>query len=248
VFQNRPVRTLTASREELSALGVRKESQREGEIRVIDVDGFDRSACGGTHVRSTGEIGLIFISGFERYKGGTRVEFVAGGRALRLLRNDHELLKKLSGLYSATPDSIAELTQKLMQERASLTRDNEHLRSQLLDVEAEGLIKNPSRIGDTAIVRTIFSGRSLDNVKVLAQKIALHPRTLAILGIADACQVVVARSKDLPGSCNDAVKQSISRFGGKGGGRPELAQAGGFAKENLDSWLQSLQDYFSVLI
>ena len=248
VFQNRPVHILTTSREELSSLGVRKESQREGEIRVIDVDGFDRSPCGGTHVRSTGEIGLIFISGFERYKGGTRVEFVAGGRALKLFQKDHDLLKKLGSLYSATPDSIPDLTEKLLQERANLSRDNEHLRDQLLDAEAEKLLEHPAKIGNTLLVRNVFSGRSLDSVKLLAQKVALRPRTLAILAIADACQVVVARSKDLHGSCNDAVKQAINGLGGKGGGRPELAQAGGFSKDSLDSWLQSLEDYFSGIL
>ena len=61
---------------------------------MIDVEGFDRSPCGGTHVRSTGEIGLIFVTDFERYKGGTRIEFVGGGRALNALSKDHELLKK----------------------------------------------------------------------------------------------------------------------------------------------------------
>jgi len=97
-------------------------------------------------------------------------------------------------------------------------------------------------------VRSVLEGRSLENVKVLAQKIASRPRTLAILALRDACQIVVARSKDLPGSCNDAVKKAISMFGGKGGGRPESAQAGGFSPEATESWLQSLEDYFSSIV
>jgi alanyl-tRNA synthetase len=244
VFQNRAVRILTTDREKLNELGVRKESDREGEIRVIEVDGFDRSPCGGTHVRSTGEIGLIFISGFERYKGGTRVEFVAGGRALKLLQKDHELLKKLCRLYSAALDSIPDAAEKLLQERTSLSKENENLRGQLLDMEAAELLNSSAKTRYGSTVRRVYSGRSLESVKALAQKVTANPGGLAILGIADACQVIVARSRDLPGSCNDAVKQAISRFGGKGGGRPELAQAGGFSPDSLERWMEALDQYF----
>jgi alanyl-tRNA synthetase len=244
VFQNRPVHVLTTDRESLRSLGVRKESQREGEIRVIDVESFDRSACGGTHVRNTGEIGLICILGFERYKGGTRVEFVAGNRALRSFQRDHALLKKLSRLYSAVPDAIPELTEKLLQERISLSREIENLRDQVLDVEAKELVGSSEQTSYAATVRKIYSARSLESVKTLAQKVVARPGMLAIFAISDALQVVVARSKDLPGSCNEAVKQAASELGGKGGGRPELAQAGGVPADSLDSWMAALEKYF----
>jgi alanyl-tRNA synthetase len=208
------------------------------------VEGFDRSPCGGTHVRNTGEIGLICILGFERYKGGTRVEFVAGNRALRSFQRDHALLKKLSRLYSAVPDAIPELTEKLLQERISLSREIENLRDQVLDVEAKELIERSEQTSYAATVRKVYNARSLESVKMLAQKVVARPGTLAILAISDALQVVVARSKDLPGSCNDAVKRAASEFGGKGGGRPELAQAGGVPADSLDSWMLALENYF----
>jgi alanyl-tRNA synthetase len=244
LFQNRPVHILAADRDSLLALGIRKESNREGEIRVIDVEGFDRSACGGTHVGNTGEIGLIYVSGFERYKGGTRVEFVAGNRALKLLHRDHELLKKLSRICSAAPDQVPDLTEKLLQERTEISRENENLRNQLLEMEAEELAANPVKNRHVSTVRRVYAGRSLESIKALAQKVCSRPGMLTILALSDACQVVVARSKELPGSCNDAIKQATSRFGGRGGGRPEFAQAGGFGADVLDSWLQALEDYF----
>jgi alanyl-tRNA synthetase len=247
VFQNRAVTILMADKQTLGSLGLRKESQREGEIRIIDVEGFDRSACGGTHVRSTGEIGLIGILGYERYKGGTRVEFVAGGRALRAFQSDRELLKKLCRLYSAPPDTIPEIADKIFQERMALARENETLQNQLLEWEAKELLARPSRTAYASTVRGIYTGRSLESVKTLAQKLTAQPGTLAILAIADACQVIVSRSKDLSGSCNDAVKSAIAKLGGKGGGRPELAQAGGFSADSLDSWLQALESYFLSL-
>jgi len=247
VFQNRPVHVIMTDRDGLGSLGIRKESQREGEIRVIDVDGFDRSACGGTHVRNTGEIGLICILGYEKYKGGTRLEFVCGGRALKAFQKDHELLKRLSRLHSAIPEAIPEVTEKLLQEKMSLGREVEDLRDQILDVEAKELLASMERTAYAATVRKIYSGRSLENIKTLAQKVVGQHGALAILAISDAKQIVVARSKDLPGSCNDAVKRAVSELGGKGGGRPEFAQAGGFPEDALPQWMQSLENFFLQL-
>ena len=247
VFQNRAVHTLTTDRDSLSSLGVRKESQREGEIRVVDVEGFDRSPCGGTHVRSTGEIGVICVLGYERYKGGTRVEFVAGGRALGAFQKDHELLKRLSRLHSAAPDSLPAIAEKLLQERTTLLRENENLRNRLLEMEAAELLANPAVTAYGSVVRRIYTGRGMESIKSLAQKVTAQPGMLVLLALADSCQIVVARSKDLDGSCNDAVKRAASGLGGKGGGRPELAQAGGFQPDSLEGWLQALENYFSTV-
>ncbi len=244
VFGNRPVNILTTDRDSLSALGVRKESQREGEIRVIDIDGFDRSPCGGTHVRQTGEIGLVFVSGFERYKGGTRVEFAVGGRALRLLQTDHELLKQLARIYSATPGNIPALAEKQAQERVAFVRENEMLRDQLLVMEAAELLQSATKTEHGLLVSKTFTDRKMDAVKSLAQKLTAGDGVIAVLGIADACQIVAARSRNLPGNCGEAIKKTAAELGGKGGGRPEFAQAGGFAAESFDSWMTALHKYF----
>ena len=247
VFEDRAVHVLTTDRVNLGSLGIRKESQREGEIRVIDVEGFDRSACGGTHVRHTGEIGIVAILGFERYKGGTRVEFAAGQRALKILSGDHALLKELCGLYSTGPDNLADMTEKLFQERAALSKEKDRLQAQLLDMEAESMIAGAGQAGRTAIIRRTYSGRKLEDVKVLAQKLAAHPGIVAILAIDDARQLVVARSAGLPGSCHEAIRQVTAEFGGKGGGRPELAQAGGIPADSLDACLAALEKHFSSI-
>ena len=247
-FENRAVHVLTTDRASISSLGVRKDSQREGEIRVIDIDGFDRSPCGGTHVRNTGEIGIIFILGFERYKGGTRVEFAAGGRALKVLHRDHELLKKLARIYSAIPESIPEQTEKLFQEKTSLGRENELLQEKLLEVEAGELLQSSEKTGRGRMVYKTYTGRKLETVKTLAQKLTANSGVIAILGIADACQIVVARSRDLPGNCGEAIKRVSAELGGKGGGRPELAQAGGFSGTSFENWMKALRQYFDTSI
>jgi alanyl-tRNA synthetase len=172
------------------------------------------------------------------------VEFVAGGRALQSFQKDHALLKKLSRLYSALPEAMPEITEKLLQEKTVLSKEIENLRGQLLDIEARELLGTAQKTQYASTIKKVYTGRSLDSVKILAQKAAAQSGTLAILAISDASQIVVARSKDLSGSCNDAIKSAIAKLGGKGGGRPELAQAGGFAADDLDSWMLLLENFF----
>jgi len=245
VFENRPVHILTTDRAGLGALGVRKDSQRDGEIRVIDIEGCDRSPCGGTHVRNTGEIGLIFVLGFERYKGGTRVEFAAGGRALQVLQKDHEILNQLARLHSVSPEGLPAMAEKLLQERVSLNRENELLRDGILEMEAAELIRNGAKTEHSLRICRVFTDRKLEAIKALAMKLTARDGVAAVLGIADTCQIVVSRSRNLQGNCGEAIKRIASELGGKGGGRPEIAQAGGFSPDAFNAWMAALENYFS---
>jgi alanyl-tRNA synthetase len=245
VFEDRAVRVLNVDRSELGSLGVRKESQREGIIRVIDVEDFDRSPCGGTHVRRTGEVGMIAVLDFERYKGGTRVEFACGFRALRILRGDHEVLKTLGKLHSAHPYELPRLMEKLAEERSALVRENSRMNERMMEMEALELIGKAGRTSGKTLVRRRYPDRTFDSVKLLAQKIAALPGAVALLGVTqNGAQVVVARSADVPGNCGTAIKETAAKLGGKGGGRPELAQAGGIPESALDAWLDALEQYF----
>lgn len=245
VFEDRPVRILNVTREELSSLGVRKESQRQGEIRVIDIEGFDRSPCGGTHVRRSGEVGLILIMGSERYKGGTRVEFVCGGRAIRTFRKDHETLKDLGRILSAHPHEIPKLVEKMQQERSGLQRDNKHLEDRILDMEAAELLDHAEQREGIRLVCRSYGDRRMENVKVLAQKAAAAPDALAILfAVQESAQLVLARGAGVAGDCGAIIKRLTAGLGGKGGGRSELAQAGGIPDTMVGQWSQAITDYF----
>jgi len=245
VFENREVRVLKVERDDLSALGVRKASDRTGPIRVIDVEGFDRSPCGGTHVRRAGEIGMIAILGCERYKGGTRVEFVCGWRAFGSMRTDHETLRRLARVCTAHPLDLPELTEKLLQEKAALGKEVARLENQVLELEAEELMNHADKLGETLLVRRLFVGRRIETIKVLAQKLARRPGVIALLAADDPSpQVILARSSNAPGDCNAAVREVVARCGGRGGGRPELAQAGGIPAEAVEKWLEEAEACF----
>ena len=245
VFEDRAVHVLNVRRDELGALGVRKETQRDGDVRVIDIEGFDRSPCGGTHVRRTGEIGLIFILGSERYKGGVRVEFVCGGRVLLAFRKDHTVLRELGKLLSSHPHQLPEVMDKLLQERVVLQREKTHMEDRVLEMEAQELLRQAEPRGGMVAVCKCFRDRKIESLKALAQKVAAEPRSLAVFwAVSESAQLVVARGPGLAADCGKGVKQVTAKLGGKGGGRPELAQAGGIALPAIDAWSQALMEYF----
>jgi alanyl-tRNA synthetase len=244
VFENRPVRILNVDRSRLSELGIRKETEREGEIRVIEVEGFDRSACGGTHIRSSAEAGMIFLPGFERYKGGTRVEFLCGERVLKAIRREHEILMQIGRIHSAHASDLVRLNEKLLEERTALTRDKARLEEQLMDFEAQELFDRGAVMNGVKIIRQSYPARSLDAVKLLAQKIVAKGKAVAVLGVAqNPAQLAAAKSREAPGDCGRAIKEISATLGGKGGGRPETAQAGGIPAERLEEWLQALENH-----
>jgi alanyl-tRNA synthetase len=245
VFEDRPVAVINARPEDLARLGLRKESQRQGEIRVIDVEGFDRSACGGTHVRRTGEIGLIAVLGWEHYKGMTRIEFVCGGRALRALRQARDLLDQLGSQFSAHPLDLPRLAGKLLDERSHLQKENLRLAQRMLEIEALELITSADKSSRPIIVCRSYDRRDLESLKILVRKLTSGDGVVAILGtLDDSAQVVVAKSTDVPGDCGLAVRQAVAALGGKGGGKADMAQAGGVPVGQLSAWSAAIASHF----
>jgi alanyl-tRNA synthetase len=229
VRDNHGVAVRYVSQENIAEAGLRKATDRTGEIRVIDIAGFDRSACGGTHVRSTGEIGSILITGIERAKKQTRVQFICGDRVLRYARSANRTLESISQTISAPPLETANAVRDLWNEHQQLRKRFEDLESQLMDREAAEFTAE-----DGFAVAT-FKNRGIDKVKMLASKICARPGAIALLADeSDQLRVVFARSAELPVDVAGVLKRTLDRFGGRGGGRPNLAQGGGLSGTTAD--------------
>jgi len=126
-----------------------------------------------------------------------------------------------------------------------MARENARLQERILEMEAQELLDRADMVKGVKIVRRSYADRGLDTLKVLAQKTASLAKAVAILGVAQqTAQVAVAKSRDIPGDCGQAVKTVAAKYGGKGGGRPETAQAGGMAPADLERWMQALEDHF----
>ena len=227
VWEDRLVGVRFATSEEASRLRLRKEPARTGLLRLIDVTDFDLSACGGTHVPRTGMIGVIAIGGWERFKGGSRVTFLCGGRALRshgALRDaTAESAKLLSVSVAELPGAIARL-QADVKASAKVVRD---LQQEVALQRAETFRGAAETLGGFRGVLRHEAGWDQSGLKALAAAIVGTPGFVTVLvGSGQPAPIVVARSADVTFDAARWILAATAKFGGRGGGRPELAQGG----------------------
>ncbi|MBN1429734.1 MAG: alanyl-tRNA editing protein [Anaerolineae bacterium] len=235
VFENRRVTARIVDANEADRLNARKRKLPDyldaNELRVIEIEGLDVTACGGTHVSRTGEIGLIKVLKLERSVPETRVEFRCGMRALRDYQLKNTLVSQLAtdltvGVWEVG-QAIARLNADLKEARSML----KEAQARLLDHEADSLLAASALHGDIRVVRAVFEKRDVADLRALAARFAGTPATVILLGAAgEKAQVVLARSQDLPYDMSDVLKQVLAALGtDRGGGRPDFAQGGGVA-------------------
>jgi alanyl-tRNA synthetase len=227
VWENHPVTIRFVSAGEAAALPLRKETAREGTLRLIDMDGFDLSACGGTHVASTGSIGVIAIGAVERFKGGQRLEFVCGSRAANRFRSMRDTLGAAVRLLSVLPHEVPDGIERLQAETRERQRSLTALDQELARYRAADLAANAEATATGKVVLAAVD-QDANGLKALASSIVSRPGYVVVLvSTSRPAVVVVARSLDVSFAANQVIAGLTARFGGRGGGRPDLAQAGG---------------------
>jgi alanyl-tRNA synthetase len=232
VWEDRPVTIRFADAEEAARLPLRKESKRDGVLRLIDIEEFDVSACGGTHVARTGAIGMIAVAGAERFKGATRLEFLCGGRALAGFHGLRGSVAASVRHLSVLPAELPAAIERQQAEARELRRQLKDLQQKLATHEAAALAASAESIGPIRAVVAALEGWDANGLKTIAAAIAARPGHLAVLLSAAApTAIVVARAADVGRDSAAILRQMVASFGGKGGGRPELAQGGGLAGE-----------------
>ncbi len=246
VWEDREVRIRFAEADEAAALGLRKESKREGTLRLIEVTDFDLSACGGTHVARTGAIGTIVVSATERVRGGSRITFLCGGRALTGFRALRDAVAGSVRALSVLPAELPAAIERLQAE-------GKELRKQLKDFQSKAALQEADTLAATAedahgikAVLASMSGWDAGGLKTIAARIAERSGYVAIL-VSDPppLAIVVARGAGVSVDSGALLRKLIERHGGKGGGRPELAQGGGLTSAAPDV-LQSARDLMNV--
>jgi alanyl-tRNA synthetase len=227
VWDDRPLAIRFVSAEEAAALPLRKETAREGTLRLIDIDGFDLSACGGTHVARTGSVGVIAIGAVERFKGGQRVEFFCGGRALDRFRSMQDTLGGAVRLLSALPGDLPSAIERLQADAREGQRALTALQQELSRYRAEELAASAEQTPAGNLVLRSIDADAI-GLKSIASAIVSTPGFVVVLvAVVRPTLVVVARSRDGSMAANQLVAALTAKFGGRGGGKPDLAQAGG---------------------
>ncbi|MBP7779276.1 MAG: alanyl-tRNA editing protein [Acidobacteria bacterium] len=246
VWQDREVHVRFVSAEAATNLPLRKESGRAGTLRLIDVTDYDLSACGGTHVARTGGVGLISVTGWEKFKGGTRVEFRSGGRALAQLREWRDALAATNRALSVSPVELAPAIERLQSENKALSRTVRRLQEQLAGQMAADLVATGARVGGRVIVAQALEGWEAAGLKSIAAAVAATPGgCAAVFSTGQPALAVIARAADVPIDASAVLKALVARFGGKGGGKPDLAQGGGLSG-SLDDMVGAARDLLSA--
>jgi alanyl-tRNA synthetase len=204
-------------------LGLRKASERTGTLRIVSIEGLDRSACGGTHVRSTAEIGAIGIRKLEKIRGTTRVEFVCGLRAVRAARADFRLLSEISRTLSAPLEEIPGLIAAQIEKAKTLEKTCARLSTELAKREG-GELYSATAPGEDGIRRVMHKGAIDDAVRVRAQAFVAGGKAVFLAVSDDPASVLLAASADSGVHAGNRVKEAVTAAGGRGGGNQTLAQ------------------------
>ena len=242
ILENRPVSIRFVPRDEAGKLGLRKLPPAErDELRLIDIHDFDLTACGGTHVNQTGQIGCVLLRKTEKVRQGWRVEFVAGQRAVSTARRDFTALTETAALFSAHLYEVPLHARKSLEEIRTLAKQREQSQEELAEARAAALLAETPETSSRRIVIRIFSDRDMNFLKLLAQKvIRLAPNVVALLATnSPQPALVFAQSAGQPNDMGSLMKQTMSKLGGRGGGSKDMAQGGVPNPDGIESALQT---------
>ena len=225
IWEDRAITIQNVTAAEAAELPLRKGPARAGDLRLIEIEGFDLTPCGGTHTYRTGEVGIIAVRSWERAKGLTRIEFVAGTRALADYRKANKTAREIAALFSTGRDDAPQLAAQMVEENKELHRRIRVLEELAADVEAQKLLAGASE----GVVSQIFDERDAESLKKLAQALIANPGIVALLASRnkDTARLVFARSADAGADMSVLMRDACAMLDGRGGGRPELAQGGG---------------------
>ncbi len=236
VWAGRPVRVRTVSRAEAMALGLAPPGEAGDAVRLVEAEGFDIQACGGTHPHTTSEVGVVAIVGDERYKGGSRVRFLCGHRVLSALRAGGAVLERLGALFSSPSEQLLEAAQRTKDQLAAAERRGRDLLERALEGEARRLLASVS--SDPLVIIAAYDGWPADDLRSLAQSLVRMAPCVALLGSrADKAALVFAQSDGLPHDVPALLREALAIVGGRGGGKGNLAQGAGDNVRALDEAL-----------
>jgi alanyl-tRNA synthetase len=221
VAENRPV---TVSFEDASEVsGLRKESGRTGTLRIVSIADLDRSACGGTHVRATGEIGAILIRKVERVRKSARLEFVCGLRAVRRARADFEAWTRIATSLSASLDDAPELVAAQTEQLRAAENERRRMERELAGYRARAMY-DAARSDESGLRVVRHEGTSMDELRALAQAVVALPRAVLVGTLVQPPSLLLATSEDSAIDAGRTLREVVTKIGGRGGGSSRVAQ------------------------
>ncbi len=229
ISQDRKVGIRFVTREEALTLGLRKAPPAEREkLRLIEIENFDLSACGGTHVAATGQIGSILLRKVEKVRQGWRVEFVCGKRAVAAARRDYQVLSEAASLCSSHISEVPQQIRKFQEDARASRKAIEHLMEEIADLQATRLLADIPPANSRHVVVQSFPDRDLAFIKLLAQRLTRQKSDVVALlaSLQEPPALVFAQSAGQPFDMGSLMKEVLAEVGGRGGGNKDMAQGG----------------------
>jgi alanyl-tRNA synthetase len=246
IQKNLPIAIHFVDDKGIKEYSLRKEAVREGKTRIIEIEGFDASSCGGTHLKFTGEVGQIKIRKLEKVGSKIRVDFYCGRRALHDYRWKNNFITEFANRFTTADKELGDSLLKLEEEHKKLKKRHREVKEKLISFEVEELYGNAEVVSGHRIVKKIFADRDIQEMKTLCLLLKEKDKTVSLFGnTAQGALLIFSRSEDVDLNLSTILKKSVEIIGGKGGGRPDFAQGGGTDVSSLEKALRAA--YESVL-
>ena len=225
IFEDREITVRYGTAEQFAGLGVRKEVERNGILRAIEIAGIDLQPCGGTHLRHTGQLGMILLRGCNKIRQDWRVEFVCGGRAEAAARSDAELINQVSAQLKCAPRDVSASVERLLREREASAKRLKVLMPKVAESEAAALLSAVSpRPDGIRVVARVLENVEPDYLQQLATAMGKHENVVALLADQLTGHIVFAQDPKAGKDMNALLKKTFEHFPGKGGGSKDFAR------------------------
>lgn len=233
VYEDRPIKTYQITQTQVAQVPFRMPPKVSGKIRVVEIEGFDYSACGGTHCTRTGQIGIIKIVKLERRAEKLRVHFIAGQRAFEYFQRVHTIVTHLAREFDTSIETLSAAVEYQREALRAAQKQVEELRAERLLWEARQLIAQARVHASTRWIVALFRARAPQELRALAQSLQDEPRVVALLASHDRSKVslVAACTPDTGMRANELLGKVLAEIGGRGGGDAKIAQGGGTLNE-----------------
>lgn len=228
IYAGLPITAYLVGDAELATIPLRRPPKVRGQIRIVEIASFDYSACGGTHVRTTAEIGPLKLTRQERRRGQTRLSFLCGWRALRDYAHKHALLQTMAQQTSTDFAELPQVLDRQLMQIKTLHQQVSHLTRHLVQFEAVDLLQQAAQIAAVRVITQRWADRTVDELRGLAAHLQQQPQVVLCLATTagDKVTLLLARSGDLDLHMGNLLRDLLQTVGGKGGGRPDFAQGG----------------------
>jgi alanyl-tRNA synthetase len=226
ITEDRAIAVRYGTAREFAELGVRKEVQREGILRAIEIEGADLQPCGGTHVKSTAQIGIILVRRSTKMRQDWRVEFVCGRRAARVARHDFQIVQRTAEELGSAPDDVPASVQRAISERDANFKALKSLWHRLAESDAAATVSatKPGGNGLRVIARAFDASSQPEYLNHFAAQLAKADKTVALLGRSECGHLIFAQHPSAGKDMNALLKEVLAQFPGKGGGTRDFAR------------------------